>query len=581
MQSHPLCRVGLQRNSHVSSAVCDAERSNAKRSTARARDTCTTRAQSNSAHTTVDAQLCTHCTMRSRSALHDVLCAAVLFLSRVPPVLCVPRSRRFLVAFLHTADRMFSKDSSFQAARRLRRRLESCVKLARLVDWISLGFWLRMWRMSELIWNSPLYLRILAWDLSYLSVLLSFILLPLCPHLPLLSRFLLPLRLWSFRLRSSVGKATAKRVRSRKVEKGKAKRTAQMVEEVESGGEVLGNAGGSLVGQMVVWSSVPDGFSEGSQRSKGGSDSFDDFSLAAQSAETPHFHGLSQNLESCGVPARLKTSKLSAHQMPKILKAERSSNASSASRLGGSTMEAWEQASRESYSSLVSGGLLPEGFEGSFVKLAQKARPARKRIQERIATMSPMDLGQELRERQAANLRAEEMRKTATEQLIHASGRVPKKARTRLATMSLSGPTARQDAERAEKSRWLAHLATLLLNTQTPLQQRLVEKPAACNSMGLGLRSGTLRNRVHALRRYFCWLATTHQVPFPSVEEHMLDYLELEVQERCNRVALKVVHQSLVYLEEIAEISPSSPPHSPATLQQPPSRTLVPDQTRS
>ena len=42
--------------------------------------------------------------------------------------------------------------------------------------------------------------------------------------------------------------------------------------------------------QMVVWSSVPDGFSEGSQRSKGGSDSFDDFSLAAQSAETPHFH---------------------------------------------------------------------------------------------------------------------------------------------------------------------------------------------------------------------------------------------------------------------------------------------------
>ena len=88
----------------------------------------------------------------------------------------------------------------------------------------------------------------------------------------------------------SVGKATAKRVRSRKVEKGKAKRTAQMVDEVESGGEVLGNAGGSLVGQMVERSSVLDGFSEGSQRSKGGADSFDDFSLAAQSAETPHFH---------------------------------------------------------------------------------------------------------------------------------------------------------------------------------------------------------------------------------------------------------------------------------------------------
>ena len=172
--------------------------------------------------------------------------------------------------------------------------------------------------------------------------------------------------------------------------------------------------------------------------------------------------------------------------------------------------------------------------------------------------MSPMDLGQEMREKQATTKQTEEARKTATEQLIHASGQVPKKARTRLAMMSFSGPTARQDAERAEKSRWLAHLATLLVGTQTPLGQRLVEKPAACNSMGLGLRSGTLRNRVHALRRYFTWLATSHQVPFPSTEEHMLDYLELKVQEPCTRVALKVVHQSLVYLEVISEISPDA-----------------------
>ena len=168
------------------------------------------------------------------------------------------------------------------------------------------------------------------------------------------------------------------------------------------------------------------------------------------------------------------------------------------------------------------------------------------------------NLANESRDAQAASLRAEEVRKTATEQLAIASGRVPKKARTRLAMMSFSGPTARQDAEGAEKSRWLAHLATLLVGTQTPLGQRLVEKLAACNSMGLGLRSGTLRNRVHALRRYFTWLATSHQVPFPSAEEHMLDFLELKVQEPCTRVALKVVHQSLVYLEEISEISPAA-----------------------
>ena len=47
------------------------------------------------------------------------------------------------------------------------------------------------------------------------------------------------------------------------------------------------------------------------------------------------------------------------------------------------------------------------------------------------------------------------------------------------------GPTARQDAERAEKSRWLGHLATLLVGTYTPFGQRLVQNPAACHTMGL------------------------------------------------------------------------------------------------
>ena len=58
--------------------------------------------------------------------------------------------------------------------------------------------------------------------------------------------------------------------------------------------------------------------------------------------------------------------------------------------------------------------------------------------------------------------------------------------------------------------------------------------------------------------QYFAWLASSHQVPFLCVEEHVLDFLELKVQEPCTRVSLKVVHQSLVYLEEISEISPEA-----------------------
>ena len=112
--------------------------------------------------------------------------------------------------------------------------------------------------------------------------------------------------------------------------------------------------------------------------------------------------------------------------MPGILQAGRSSNSSSAFQLGGSTQDPWEQASRESYHSLVDGGLLPGGYGDVFVRLAQKARPAQKR-----------------RGAQAASLRAEEVRKTATEQHLIACGRVSKRARTRLAMMSFASPTVK------------------------------------------------------------------------------------------------------------------------------------------
>lgn len=62
-------------------------------------------------NTTVQTLLWTRNCARTARCVHGLHCT-----SRVAPVLCVPRSQRFLVAFLHTADRMFSKDSSFQAA---------------------------------------------------------------------------------------------------------------------------------------------------------------------------------------------------------------------------------------------------------------------------------------------------------------------------------------------------------------------------------------------------------------------------------------------------------------------------------
>ena len=141
-------------------------------------------------------------------------------------------------------------------------------------------------------------------------------------------------------------------------------------------------------------------------------------------------------------------------------------------------------------------------------------------------------------------------------QMLYAGAQAPKKARSRLAQMVFNTATARQDAENAERIKWIACLSQLVAGTATPLGQRLVQRPTEAASMGLGLRAGTLRNRAHVLRRYFLWLAQSFRLPFPEQEEHYLDYLALRVQEPCTRCTLKCVHQSFVYLEEVSEIQP-------------------------
>ena len=160
--------------------------------------------------------------------------------------------------------------------------------------------------------------------------------------------------------------------------------------------------------------------------------------------------------------------------------------------------------------------------------------------------MSRLELGKERRLSQAASLRVGEMRKSASEQLMHVSGRVPKKARTMLAMINFSGPTASQDAERAEQGRWLGHLATLLVVTQTPLGQRLVQKPAACNRKEMGL------SQEHSETVFMCCASISPGSPrlIKSRSRQQRSMLELKVQEPCAPTALKVVHQSLVYLDQ-------------------------------
>ena len=89
-----------------------------------------------------------------------------------------------------------------------------------------------------------------------------------------------------------------------------------------------------------------------------------------------------------------------------------------------------------------------------------------------------------------------------------------------------------------------------------PLGVRLVIQRGAIASVGMGLRAGTPRNKVHILRRIDHWLTQAKQVTLLTGEDHLLVYLQLRVQDFYSRNALKCFHQGFRYPEAVAEVVP-------------------------
>ena len=147
--------------------------------------------------------------------------------------------------------------------------------------------------------------------------------------------------------------------------------------------------------------------------------------------------------------------------------------------------------------------MLPQGFEPQFRFLCAAARPASLTVERKWARATPMQVGMLAWQRSREQEDNANTQKSVELQMLYAGAQAPKKARSRLAQMVFSTATARQDAENAERIKWIACLSQLVAGTATPLGQRLVQRPAEVASMGLGLRAGTLRNRAHVLRLCF------------------------------------------------------------------------------
>ena len=153
------------------------------------------------------------------------------------------------------------------------------------------------------------------------------------------------------------------------------------------------------------------------------------------------------------------------------------------------------------YYTLVKDNALPVGYLREFLSLETPARRGAKRSQISAASITDSMASTALSAlRREADRRATEIG-TIGDQLVIAADMRPKKFRTKWQRAVYDGPTARKDAEAAERDRWIQLLANLLRSTDTPMGKLIRESPSNIQLLGGGRRAGTLRSRVRSVQK--------------------------------------------------------------------------------
>ena len=108
--------------------------------------------------------------------------------------------------------------------------------------------------------------------------------------------------------------------------------------------------------------------------------------------------------------------------------------------------------------------------------------------------------------------------KQTAAQFQWAAGEKPRRFRTRLEKSLHNRPTAGQDAEEAERQRWLHILADLVRHSPTPMGQLLAAQPSNVSVLGGGKRTSTLRSGVRAIEKFVNWLHIACGLQCPQTE---------------------------------------------------------------
>ena len=188
------------------------------------------------------------------------------------------------------------------------------------------------------------------------------------------------------------------------------------------------------------------------------------------------------------------------------------------------------------------------------MSLETPARRAAHRLQTSAASVSDSMASMALIAlRRESDHRADVASKIA-DQLVIAADMRPKKFRRKWQRAIYDGPTARKDAEAAERDRWIQLFANLLRSTDTPMGKLIRENPSNIQLLGGGRRAGTLRSRVRSVQKFLGWLVASHGITFPSHWRQLTEYLQVRYSEPCVRGSLKLVHSSYIFLQEVAGV---------------------------
>ena len=206
------------------------------------------------------------------------------------------------------------------------------------------------------------------------------------------------------------------------------------------------------------------------------------------------------------------------------------------------------------FHTLVRDGVLQLTFQEDFKKLARAAQTSADRHRRQRAFHDNLEAALELHEHREKIREQERVKERVLDQFAAAAKLPHRRYHARYQSSLEEGPTARRDAEEAERLRWVTLLGDLLRSTQTPMGQILSTKPGNIQLLGGGKRASTLRSRVRGVQKFLSWLAIHQEKVFPDSVSQLLEFLQVRLSEPCNRGSLKGSHRALVFLEDTAGV---------------------------